>query len=183
MDKVFKEYKYANGNVYVGEMLYGEPNGTGKMNYANGDVYTGQWQNGRQNGVGKYVFADGLTYECRWVDGKKNGKGFVTYSSGKKIEREWKDDKPVGKQGCYVATAVYGSYDCPEVWTLRRFRDYSLATSFGGRLFIRVYYAVSPTVTKWFGQTRWFNRFCKNHLDKFVQKLNNNGFDNSPYND
>ena len=23
--------------------------------------------------------------------------------------------------GCYVATAVYGSYDCPQVWTLRRF--------------------------------------------------------------
>ena len=23
-------------------------------------------------------------------------------------------------RGCYVATAVYGSYDCPEVWTLRR---------------------------------------------------------------
>ncbi|MDR0918559.1 MAG: hypothetical protein LBM93_04840 [Oscillospiraceae bacterium] len=28
---------------------------------------------------------------------------------------------------CYIATAVYGSYDCPEVWTLRRFRDYILA--------------------------------------------------------
>ena len=27
---------------------------------------------------------------------------------------------------CYVATAVYGSYDCPEVWTLRRFRDVCL---------------------------------------------------------
>ena len=25
--------------------------------------------------------------------------------------------------GCYVATCVYGSYDCPEVWVLRRFRD------------------------------------------------------------
>ena len=24
--------------------------------------------------------------------------------------------------GCYIATCVYGSYDCPEVWTLRRFR-------------------------------------------------------------
>ncbi len=23
--------------------------------------------------------------------------------------------------GCYIATAVYGSYDCPPVWTLRRF--------------------------------------------------------------
>ena len=30
------------------------------------------------------------------------------------------------KQGCYVATCVYGSYDCPEVWILRRFRDESL---------------------------------------------------------
>ena len=27
--------------------------------------------------------------------------------------------------GCYVATAVYGSYDCPQVWTLRRYRDYT----------------------------------------------------------
>ena len=30
-------------------------------------------------------------------------------------------------QGCYVATCVYGSYDCPQVWTLRRFRDNTLA--------------------------------------------------------
>ena len=29
----------------------------------------------------------------------------------------------VKKGGCYVATAVYGSYDCPQVWTLRRVRD------------------------------------------------------------
>lgn len=25
--------------------------------------------------------------------------------------------------GCYIATSVYGSYDCPEVWNLRCFRD------------------------------------------------------------
>jgi len=28
--------------------------------------------------------------------------------------------------GCYIATAVYGSYNCPEVWTLRRYRDIKL---------------------------------------------------------
>ena len=39
--------------------------------------------------------------------------------------------------GCYIATAVYGSYDCPEVWTLRRFRDEVLRESVLGRLFIR----------------------------------------------
>ena len=53
--------------------------------------------------------------------------------------------------GCYVATAVYGSYDCPQVWTLRRFRDYTLAETWYGRAFIRAYYAVSPTLVKWFG--------------------------------
>lgn len=37
--------------------------------------------------------------------------------------------------GCYVATAVYGSYDCPQVWTLRRFRDYTLAETWYGRAF------------------------------------------------
>ena len=38
--------------------------------------------------------------------------------------REESIDNP-SNGACYVATAVYGSYDCPEVWTLRRFRDYT----------------------------------------------------------
>ena len=32
---------------------------------------------------------------------------------------------------CYVATAVYGSYDCPEVWTLRRFPVITLSRKLG----------------------------------------------------
>ena len=55
--------------------------------------------------------------------------------------------------GCYIATAVYGSYDCPQVWTLRRFRDHTLAASWYGRTFLHAYYAVSPTLVKWFGRT------------------------------
>lgn len=27
--------------------------------------------------------------------------------------------KGAEKNGCYIATCVYGSYDCPQVWTLR----------------------------------------------------------------
>ena len=60
--------------------------------------------------------------------------------------------------GCYVATAVYRSYDCPQVWTLRRFRDNTLAATWYGRAFIRAYYAVSPTLVRWFGKTRWFQK-------------------------
>ena len=44
--------------------------------------------------------------------------------------------------GCYVATCVYGSYDCPQVWTLRRYRDYTLVKTWYGRSFIRTYYTI-----------------------------------------
>ena len=87
------------------------------------------------------------------------------------------------KVGCYVATAVYGSYDCPQVWTLRRYRDFTLAKSWPGRAFIHTYYAISPTLVKWFGNTCVFQRVCRRRLDKLVDKLQRKGFESSPYRD
>lgn len=83
--------------------------------------------------------------------------------------------------GCYVATAVYGSYDCPEVWTLRRFRDYKLDKNIFGKLFIKIYYAISPTIVKYFGKTKLFNKINKYILDKLVKKLNDEGYENTSY--
>lgn len=85
--------------------------------------------------------------------------------------------------GCYVATAVYGSYDCPQVWTLRRFRDYTLAETWYGRAFIRTYYAISPTLVKWFGHTKWFKNMWKGKLDRMVANLNAEGVEDTPYED
>jgi hypothetical protein len=85
--------------------------------------------------------------------------------------------------GCYVATAVYGSYDCPQVWTLRRYRDYTLAESWYGRAFIRTYYAISPTLVKWFGHTEWFKKMWQGKLDRMVAKLQANGVEATPYED
>ncbi|MBZ4187439.1 CFI-box-CTERM domain-containing protein [Niabella beijingensis] len=73
--------------------------------------------------------------------------------------------------GCYIATAVYGSYNSPQVWVLRRYRDGTLAKTWYGRAFIRLYYATSPTIVKWFGNTQWFNRIFKKLLDGFIEKL------------
>ena len=87
------------------------------------------------------------------------------------------------KKGCYVATAVYGSYDCPEVWTLRRFRDSTLATSWYGRAFIKIYYAASPTLVKWFGNSKIFKKICLVPLDKLIRKLHSNGVESTPYKD
>ena len=87
------------------------------------------------------------------------------------------------KRGCYIATAVYGSYDCPEVWTLRRFRDYSLDKTFPGRVFIKFYYAISPKLVKWFGKSMIFKSMCRRPLDKLVSLLRVKGYKNTPYYD
>ena len=90
-------------------------------------------------------------------------------------------EAPITTGGCYVATSIYGSYDCPEVWTLRRFRDNTLAKSLPGILFIKFYYAVSPTVVKYLGETKVFKNLFKPILDKFVSKLQEEGVESSSY--
>lgn len=84
-------------------------------------------------------------------------------------------------EGCYVATCVYGSYDCPEVWTLRRFRDDTLGKRFWGRIFIRAYYAVSPAMVQCFGNTGWFRKLWRCVLDRMVCRLNGKGVESTPY--
>ena len=91
---------------------------------------------------------------------------------------------PSNKQnGCYIATAIYGSYDCPEVWTLRRYRDYCLAKSWYGRIFIQLYYTVSPFYVRYFGHSVWFTKMWKNRLDRMVKTLGEKGFEDTPYDD
>ncbi len=85
--------------------------------------------------------------------------------------------------GCYIATAVYGSYDCPQVWTLRRYRDYKLAETWYGRSFIHIYYATSPLLVKWFGHTVCFKKMWKGKLDRMVANLNAKGVEDTPYED
>lgn len=102
------------------------------------------------------------------------------------LQRQAAQQRPSNNQnsgGCYVATAVYGSYDCPQVWTLRRYRDYTLAETWYGRAFIRTYYAISPTLVKWFGHTNWFKKMWKGKLDRMVSDLNAKGVQDTPYQD
>lgn len=94
-----------------------------------------------------------------------------------------KNPKVSSNSGCYIATCVYGSYDCPQVWTLRRFRDDTLDATWYGRLFIRCYYAISPTLVKWFGNTTWFKKIWRGPLDSLVTKLKNDGVSDTLYHD
>ncbi len=82
---------------------------------------------------------------------------------------------------CYIATCVYGSYDCPQVWTLRRYRDNTLYKTWYGRLFIQIYYTVSPILVKTFGNTQHFKRTWQRLLDRIVNNLKDKGIEDTEY--
>lgn len=103
--------------------------------------------------------------------------------TGKSSQSSYSTESTEKKQGCYIATCVYGSYDCAPVWTLRRFRDDTLSQTWYGRGGIKLYYTVSPTLVKWFGNMPRVRFVWKTVLDKFVKKLNQAGYEDSPYYD
>lgn len=96
---------------------------------------------------------------------------------------EYKVPSDLQSGGCYIATCVYGSYDCPQVWTLRRYRDLSLSKTLFGRTFIKAYYTISPTLVKWFGHTKWFKKIWQSILDHLIDELRRNGVESTPYED
>lgn len=87
----------------------------------------------------------------------------------------------VKHKGCYIATCIYGSYDCREVWTLRRFRDTVLDATWFGRLFIKIYYQISPVLVERYRNKKWFRMFWKTILDRMVAKLNSRGLEDTEY--
>jgi hypothetical protein len=54
------------------------------------------------------------------------------------------DDIGVGVEGCFIATAAYGTPLAEEIDALRQFRDQYLMTNPAGRLVVSLYYTGSP---------------------------------------
>lgn len=63
------------------------------------------------------------------------------------------ESKGEKKSGCFLATAVYGNEDSPEVEIFRRFRDEVLLSYSIGRRVISLYYRFSPYVAKLIGKS------------------------------
>jgi hypothetical protein len=103
------------------------------------------------------------------------------YDESKSIENQRLSKNT--SSGCYIATCVYGSYNCPEVWVLRRYRDQKLSDNIFGRVFIRFYYLLSPAIVKLFKNNKLIIKTWKIALDKTVSRLRKDGFSDDPYSD
>lgn len=128
---------------------------------------------------------------CAHLNGNTNATKLLNDMMSKGYKREWIDDaiqyirengvippkiefsgnNSGQSEGCYIATAVYGSYDAPEVKILRRFRDEVLKQSVAGRLFIKIYYRFSPRMADKLKYKRKINILVKRILDRYVKRL------------
>lgn len=85
-----------------------------------------------------------------------------------------KNNTNKGKQeGCYIATAVFGSYNAPEVLILRRFRDEIMLNNIFGTIFVKIYYRLSPTFAIWLKDSRLTNLYVRNILNYIIKKIRN----------
>ncbi len=74
-------------------------------------------------------------------------------------------------EGCYIATMAYGDYEHPQVLRLRKFRDSILKHSFLGRIFIILYYRISPFMVKKLKDKAEINIKIRQLLDKFIYNI------------
>jgi hypothetical protein len=71
--------EYSNGDVYIGQLSNGNPDGKGRMDYADNDnnilFYEGQWTHGKHHGHGYKQWMDNVRYEGEWSNGMMHGEG------------------------------------------------------------------------------------------------------------
>ena len=75
------------------------------------------------------------------------------------------------KSGCYIATMAYGDHNHPQVVHLKQFRDNYLRHTFLGRIFIQVYYSISPKIVFLCKDNRIVVKTTRVCLDFFVNKI------------
>lgn len=107
-------------------------------------------------------------------------KSYLDIIKNYKIKIKYKKYK---EYSCYMATQLFGSYDCPEVWVLRRFRDKWLYNSKYHLPLLDLYYALSPKIVKLFDKSPTFKNFEKSFLTRLVRLLKSRNYEDSPYTD
>lgn len=119
----------------------------------------------------------GLFYAQAAVDAQKRGLNIIlnyvpTNKANAYRERQRAlHKKAVKKSACYIATAVYGDINSPALHVLRGYRDDVLQQNLFGRLFIKVYYALSPPIASWLKDAKHINGWVKRRLDRWVSRL------------
>jgi hypothetical protein len=77
------------------------------------------------------------------------------------------------KNGCFIATAAFGSPMTQELNILRKWRDQELLNTYIGRAFVGIYYSISPPIAEYIEKSdsrRSIARFFLNPLVAIIKR-------------
>lgn len=91
------ELVWASGQRFRGDWVDDVPTGKGTLTFANGNVWEGQVARGVPNGEGRMRYASGDVYQGLMRDGAAHGLGVYTWAGGQRINGNWVAGQPQGK--------------------------------------------------------------------------------------
>ena len=80
------------------------------------------------------------------------------------------------KEGCFIATAAYGTATAGELDVLRKFRDVRLYSSLVGRNIADLYYFVSPPIARIIVRSNELRAFVRDCLSPIINFLKRKGY-------
>jgi hypothetical protein len=93
--------EWANGDVYIGDLLRSVRQGKGEFIWASGQRYSGDWVQNIATGTGKVTFTNGNQFEGTVIDGSPEGEGQLRYASGDVYKGQVTQGLPHGR-GSFV---------------------------------------------------------------------------------
>ncbi len=133
-------------------------------------------------GASKMDFSDAIMDGCTLMGGIELGKGCSVDDLLNKLSIEQrskiinnatnKKEATTTNNGknCFIATAIYGDPYHQSVCILREYRDNTLSKYLLGRMFIRIYYIISPHLIVFIKSNQWIEKSTRKLLDKIVDK-------------
>jgi hypothetical protein len=122
------------------------------------------WDCGEQPIGNQYSFSDGSDSSITYFICKD------CHSKGAKLTATLRGNS---SSSCFIATVCYNDENAIEVKALRRYRDTVLINNFVGTQFTKIYYSISPSISKWLSKKPFLIKLIRVLiLDKIVKKLN-----------
>lgn len=127
-------------------------------------------------------------YSERQIDSAKQLAAFVRFSpifpdiirKAEQFQKNAKNSSAVkfflkqalaSKGRCFIATSTFESQWAPEVIQLRNFRDQVLRHTLAGRLFIAIYYRISPPLADLISASPWLKKIAKSALRQLIKRI------------